>query len=194
MDYSKRNEKQSKLIILILSIMLLITLAINITMAFFTDSKKSEIIFTLGKIRVEATIVEADGLLPDGITPGDEINRTLRITIPTISEDAYVRVWYEFFINNSKTDLVTLNFDNSANKDKWLVGTNSTTNSTTFYYNTYIAKGETVDTTITFTISANIDESFDGANLTSRIYVEALQQRNSPTDWNGQAPSGWPAN
>lgn len=200
----KRIKTQRLMIIVIFSL-LIISNAINITLAFFTSSKTASAVIVFGSIDVEATIFEDSNkliLTADEMLPGSTPERTLIIRCPNESEDFYMRMRMEFKVGDDVSDLVVLTVGEYTETDYWSVIGKDITGTDTYnwtphtdgkiYFNRSVDKGQTIFIPLQFEVDGNMGQSLIKDKVCSIVIkIDVIQKVNGGyITWHG--PAGWP--
>ncbi len=167
----------NKLATIALSLIFVIMLSVNITMAYYRDSvTENNGNFIVGSVDISAGVNagQSFNLTPAELLPGETTLRSITITNNGL-DDTYIRIRPVITLDSAATTLITMDVDNG--------GTAWVTNADTwYYYNTPLlfGTGVAVDTDI---IVSNLMES-DSSNLAVdiKIEIQATQVANNTAD------------
>lgn len=136
------NKK--KLVLLTLALVLIATIGVGATLAYFTDSTEATNIITMGHVDIEINEPHFDG--EDGedddtvkdIVPGQVITKDPTITVANDSQDAYIRATItlsENLTDEQKTELLA----GIDILDGWFLAEDKY-----YYYNKEVTAGESI--------------------------------------------------
>ena len=202
-----------KLTALVASLSLVAVVGIGATLAYFTDNASTQNIVTMGHVDISLTENEVtknengdyivddtkpvteEGLVFDGVLPGDTIPKNPTINLLDGSVDAYVRIKMDIAADDGSTiSQADLDVLESNLRAEILEDTNWYYNSADgyYYYTPVLSAEESAVLFETVTIPGEewknntADQSF-----TISLQAEAIQADNFTPDMNGTQVTGW---
>ena len=207
----RKSYRKYTIIISILCILLIAVNIVNISLAYFTDkaTTNNSSFATFGSINIDAYFIDSDSNVTDDFTfssrnvqTGSQIVRKIGIKNMNNAEKCAVRMFYKFEISKDGTNytdvssqnylqLTTANTSNWKTKDKY------------FYYNSSLDKGESLEETITFTVTDkfgkdSVMQILGTSDLSTikyqiKLCCDAVQVVNGgpANEWSGKTPDGW---
>ncbi len=183
---TKRKVSTSTIVIAILSVLLVATIAVGITLAFFTANATVTGNITLGDpvtISITQGGASASSLTFAGdALPGTVYDQAIGVQAPTDMTEALMRA--KLTITNS--DGATTNVS-ATTTDDWVTG-----DDTYYYYNGSISANQSVDFITALTIPTTLTNEDANKTFTIEVVVETIQKANNaansvwttaPTDW-----------
>ena len=187
-----------------------LTLSLNHTGAWFTDSYTQIATFQFGEIGVDLEILgEDEGMLnvsTQDLLPGSSIERTLNISNPESSASTYIRMRTAFFIDDGSGFEETqqlVKFLQSGEELNWTQADQPAEGEGTsywFYYNNVLGSDEDIDVPMVLNVyplspsgDVGLGNADSGSDFRIEIIVETVQYANDGYEkWEGEYPSGWP--
>ncbi|MBR6778623.1 MAG: SipW-dependent-type signal peptide-containing protein [Clostridia bacterium] len=183
---TRRKLSTSTIAIIVLSILLLASVAIGVTLAYFTSTADVTGNITLGD-PVTITITQG-GATASSLTfsgdalPGSVYDQAIGVAAPANTTTALIRA--KLTITN--TEGATVNVE-AATTNNWTEGTDDY-----YYYNGTLSAGSAVDFVTAVTIPTSLTNTDANKTFTIDVVVEAIQQANNAanTVWT-TAPEDW---
>ncbi|MBQ3502920.1 MAG: hypothetical protein IJA72_04605 [Clostridia bacterium] len=183
---TKKRISGSTVAIIVLSIMLIASIAVGVTLAYFTANTSAEGNVSLGD-PVNINITQGGSSVTsltfgEDALPGHVYDQVIGISVPTNTSNALLRA--KLTITN--TDGASLTVD-ATTTDSWVEGDDDY-----YYYNGVAKAGDAIDFVTAVTIPTSLTN--DDANKTFNIdiSVEAIQEANNAARsvWT-TAPAEW---
>lgn len=183
---TKRGLSGSTIAIIALSILLVITTAIGIALAYFTASANVEGEITLGDpvtISITQGGASADSLTFDGTAlPGTVYDQAIGVLAPASMTEALMRA--KLTISNS--DGATTNVEATTTAD-WQEGTDDY-----YYYKGTVNANDSIDFVTAITIPTSLTNDDANKTFDVEVIVETIQKANNAANavWT-TAPADW---
>lgn len=183
---TKRRVSTSTIAIIVLSILLIASIAIGVTIAYFTSSASVAGNITLGDpvtISITQGGASASTLTFAGdALPGTVYDQPIGITAPAEMTEALMRA--KLTITN--TDGATSNVDATTTGD-WVEGDDDY-----YYYNGTVNANDNIDFITNVTIPTSLTNADANKTYSIEVIVETIQQANNAANavWT-TAPSEW---
>lgn len=183
---TKKRISGSTIAIIVLSIMLVASIAVGVTLAYFTANTSAAGNVSLGD-PVNINITQGGSSVTsltfgNDALPGHVYDQVIGVSVPTDTSDALLRA--KLTINN--TDGASITVD-ATTTDSWVEGDDDY-----YYYNGVASAGDSIDFVTAITIPTGLTN--DDANKTFNIdvSVEAIQEANNAARavWT-TAPEAW---
>ena len=205
------NSALRKVLFLLALITFALTLPLNYTGAWFTDSVTHISVLQFGSVDIEIEVLgEEDGMLnleTQDLMPGNSFERTLSVSNPETSEPAYMRMRTAFLINDGsgyKETQQVVKFLQSGEGANWTQASDPADgqgSSYWFYYNNVLGSDEDIQIPIVLNIyplspsgDVGLGNSDSGNDFRIDIIIETVQYANEGYQkWDGEYPSGWPS-
>lgn len=175
----EKSKRRTKWLIIILSVVALLLIIGNITLALVGDKKDRTGIVQFAQHKLDIEIVGKDSIIlePEELTLGSTATRTLKITNPSNSTPCVMRLWLEFYVEG-KLNTTYLNF--SVNEGQF-----TASESGKQYYNTVLSSGGKIDSLVlTFKVNDGVSSEFEGKKYNLKLNIESIQA-------NKEAVNGW---
>lgn len=182
------TKSLNKILIITLSIISVLLLALNVTLALMGDRKMNTGIIQFKEHKLDISIINNDSIIlkPEELVVGAESTRTITIKNPATSTSCVLRIWLEFYVeNNLDTSYLSLNLDE---------GKFSKSDSGKFYYkNVFNSKAEIENLILTFKVNNEISaNNYKGKSYTLKLFVESIQSTKGAVDeWSLDYPAEW---
>ena len=182
----RRRVSSSTIAIVALSILLVASIAIGVTLAFFTSTATVTGTITLGDpvtISITQGGASATSLtFPGDALPGTVYDQAIGISAPADITEALVRA--KLTITNA--DGATTNVE-ADTTDSWVEGTDDY-----YYYNGSITSNASVEFITSITVPTSLTNEDANKTFTINVVVETIQQANNAanTVWT-TAPAEW---
>lgn len=183
---TKRRVSTSTIAIIVLSILLLASVAIGVTIAYFTSSATVAGNITLGdpvtiSITQGGASVESLTFAGDAL-PGTVYDQPIGVSAPAQMTEALMRA--KLTITN--TDGATTNVE-ATTTDSWTTGDDDY-----YYYNGTVNANDNIDFITQVTIPTSLTNADANKTYTINVVVETIQQANNAANavWT-TAPSEW---
>ena len=183
---TKRKISTSTIVIAILSVLLVATVAVGITLAYFTANATVTGNITLGDpvtISITQGGASASSLTFAGdALPGTVYDQSIGVQAPADMTEALMRA--KLTITNS--DGATTNVE-ATTTNNWVTGED-----TYYYYNGSITANQSIDFITALTIPTSLTNEDANKTFTIEVVVETIQKANNaansvwttaPTDW-----------
>ena len=183
---AKRRISGSTVAIIVLSIMLLASIAVGVTLAYFTANASAagnvslgdpvNINITQGGSSVTSLTFGSDAL------PGHVYDQAIGVSVPADTSNALLRA--KLTITN--TDGASITVD-ATTTDSWVEGDDDY-----YYYNGVASAGDSIDFVTAVTIPTTLTNADANKTFNIDISVEAIQEANNAARsvWT-TAPSEW---
>ena len=183
---ARRRVSPSTIAIIALSILLIASIAVGVTLAYFTSSAVVAGNVTLGN-PVNINITQGGSSVTsltfsNDALPGHVYDQVIGVSIPTNTSDALLRA--KLTISNS--DGATINIE-ATTVDRWIKGSDEY-----YYYNGVASAGDAIDFVKAVTIPTSLTNADANKTFNIDVSVEAIQEANNaaravwttaPTDW-----------
>lgn len=185
----KRKRKNSRLtiwIIVALSILLLLSVILGVSGAYFQSNDTTSGNITTGNpVVIDITQGGASAVsltFSEAAMPGDVFDQPISVTAPTNTSDAVLRAKLTISNDGGLSAPVT-----ATTADTWVVGTDDY-----YYYNGVISAGNTVDFISQVTVPTSLTNEDANKTNTITVVVEAIQHANAAASqvWT-TAPDDW---
>ena len=183
---SKQKISTSTIVIAILSVLLVATVAVGITLAYFTANATVTGNITLGDpvtISITQGGASASSLTFDGdALPGTVYDQAIGVQAPTDMTEALMRA--KLTITNADGATTTVE---ATTTDEWVTGED-----TYYYYNGSITANESIDFITALTIPTSLTNEDANKTFTIDVVVETIQKANNAANsvWT-TAPEEW---
>lgn len=182
----RRRIKGSTIAIIVLSVMLIASIAVGVTLAYFAANSNVAGNVTLGD-PVNINITQGGSTVTsltfsDDALPGHVYDQVIGVSIPADTSDALLRAK----LTISNTEGATLNVV-ATTVDAWIEGDDGY-----YYYNGVASAGDSIDFVTAVTIPTELTNADANKTFNIDISVEAIQEANNaaravwttaPTDW-----------
>ena len=182
----RRRIKGSTIAIIVLSVMLIASIAVGVTLAYFAADSNVAGNVTLGD-PVNINITQGGSTVTsltfsDDALPGHVYDQVIGVSIPADTSDALLRAK----LTISNTEGATLNVV-ATTVDAWIEGDDGY-----YYYNGVASAGDSIDFVTAVTIPTELTNADANKTFNIDISVEAIQEANNaaravwttaPTDW-----------
>lgn len=182
----RRQIKGSTVAIIVLSVMLIASIAVGVTLAYFTANATVAGNVSLGD-PVNINITQGGSTVTsltfsDDALPGHVYDQVIGISVPANTSDALLRAK----LTISNTDGLTLNVE-ATTVDTWIEGDDDY-----YYYNGVASAGNAIDFVTAVTIPTEMTNEYANKTFNINISVEAIQQDNDAARsvWT-TAPEEW---
>lgn len=182
----KRAVSPATIAIITLSVLLIASIAIGVTLAYFTATSTVTGTITLGD-PVTISITQGGASVsslsfPGDALPGSVYDQPIGITAPEDMTEALMRA--KLTITN--TDGATINVD-AETTDDWVEGTDDY-----YYYNGSVTASDSIDFITAVTIPTGLTNEDANKTYTIDVVVETIQKANNAANsvWT-TAPSDW---
>ncbi len=167
-------------------------LAMGATLAYFTDKDSASNVFTMGRVGIdlvedtdegESVEITENGIIYDGIVPGDEVSKIANVVVDSDSEDAYIRVMVTAESSSSEFDAhmteLTDNIRKSvAENEKWTLKEDGY-----LYYSDIVSADEVINIFDTVSIPSSWGNEIAGETFNVNITAYAVQADNFTGEW-----------
>lgn len=183
---TRRRVSTSTIAIIVLSILLIASIAIGVTIAYFTSSATVAGDITLGDpvtISITQGGASASTLTFAGdALPGTVYDQAIGVSAPAEMTEALMRA--KLTITN--TDGATSNVD-ATTTDDWVEGDDDY-----YYYNGTVSANDSIDFITNITIPTSLTNADANKTYSIEVIVETIQQANNAANavWT-TAPSEW---
>lgn len=183
---TRRRVSTSTIAIIVLSILLIASIAIGVTIAYFTSSATVAGDITLGDpvtISITQGGASASTLTFAGdALPGTVYDQAIGVSAPAEMTEALMRA--KLTITN--TDGATSNVD-ATTTDDWVEGDDDY-----YYYNGTVSANDNIDFITNITIPTSLTNADANKTYSIEVIVETIQQANNAANavWT-TAPSEW---
>lgn len=182
----KKRVKGSTIAIIVLSVMLIASIAVGVTLAYFASDATAAGDITLGD-PVNINITQGGSSVTSltfasDVLPGHVYDQVIGVSVPADTSDALLRA--KLTITNS--DGATLNVE-ATTVDAWVEGDDDY-----YYYNGVASANDSIDFVTALTIPTGLTNQDANKTFNIDISVEAIQEANNaaravwttaPTDW-----------
>ncbi|MBO5910405.1 MAG: hypothetical protein J6Q15_02730 [Clostridia bacterium] len=182
----RKRIKGSTIAIIVLSVMLIASIAVGVTLAYFTADANVAGNVGLGD-PVNINITQGGSTVTsltfsDDALPGHVYDQIIGISVPANTSDALLRA--KLTISNA--DGLTLTVD-ATTVNTWVEGDDDY-----YYYNGVASAGDAIDFVTAVTIPTEMTNEYANKTFNINISVEAIQEANNaardvwttaPTDW-----------
>ena len=182
----RRAVSPSTIAIITLSVLLIASIAIGVTLAYFTATSTVTGTITLGD-PVTISITQGGASVssltfPGDALPGSVYDQSIGITAPADMTEALMRA--KLTITN--TDGATINVD-AETTDNWSEGTDDY-----YYYNGSVTASNSIDFITSVTIPTGLTNEDANKTYTIDVVVETIQKANNAANsvWT-TAPTEW---
>lgn len=182
----RRGLSTSGIAIIVLSILLLSSIVIGVTLAYFTGDDNVAGNITLGD-PVTISITQGGSsvsslIFDDKALPGSVYDQAIGVQAPAATTDALIRAK----LTISEGDGTTTNVE-ATTASTWVKGTDDY-----YYYNGVLSSNDNVDFITSVTIPTTLTNEHANKTYTIDVIVEAIQQANNAANavWT-TAPSDW---
>lgn len=183
---TKRKIKGSTIAIIVLSIMLIASIAVGVTLAYFTSDANVAGNVTLGD-PVNINITQGGSTVTsltfsDNVLPGHVYDQVIGVSIPADTSNALLRAK----LTISNTDGLTINVQ-ATTVDSWVEADDDY-----YYYNGVATEGDQIDFVTAVKIPTEMTNEYANKTFNIDISVEAIQEANNaaravwttaPTEW-----------
>ena len=183
---TKRKISGSTIAIITLSVLLVASIIIGITLAYFTANATVTGTITLGDpvtVSITQGGASANSLTFSGdALPGTVYSQAIGISAPATMSDALMRA--KLTITN--TDGASTNVT-AATTNSWRTGTDDY-----YYYNGTVTANDSIDFVTSITIPTTLTNADANKTFTVQVIVETIQQANNAANsvWS-TAPAEW---
>ena len=183
---NRRKVSGATIAIITLSVLLIATVAIGITLAYFTATANVEGDITLGDpvtISITQGGASATSLTFDGkALPGTVFEQTIGVQAPTTMTEALMRAK----LNIVNTDGATTNVEATTTSD-WTTGTDEY-----YYYNGSVTANQSIDFVTALTVPTSLTNADANKTFNIQVIVETIQRANNAANsvWT-TAPADW---
>lgn len=207
-----KSLKNYKIMLFMLTIVFVITLFINASLALFYNDSNILTNVNIGTLAITSQFVGDSSFDPEDLLSGQTIEKTFEITNPALSEDCYIRIRavYEMDFGSGFEENGDVQMHPDATETLWDQGQtggfpNAPTNydgyeAIWYYYDAILTSDSTVQIELDFDVypmagepyGINNDDSGNDFKIT--VYVDAIQTGTAyQTAWTGDYPVGWPS-
>lgn len=183
---TKRRLSGSTIAIIVLSIMLLASIAVGVTLAYFTSNASATGNITLGdpiniNITQGGSTVSSLTFSGDAL-PGHVYDQVIGVSVPADTSDALLRAKLTITNNDGATLNVT-----AATVDSWQLGDDEY-----HYYKGVASANDSIDFVTSITIPTTLTNADANKTYNIDVVVEAIQEANNAARsvWT-TAPSDW---
>ena len=183
---TKRRIKGSTIAIIVLAVMLIASIAVGVTLAYFAADANVVGNVTLGD-PVNINITQGGSTVTsltfsDDALPGHVYDQVIGISVPANTSDALLRAK----LTISNTDGATVNVE-ATTVDSWVEGDDDY-----YYYNGVASAGDAIDFITAVTIPTSLTNVDANKTFNIDVSVEAIQEANNaaravwttaPADW-----------
>ena len=183
---AKRRVKGSTIAIIVLSVLLLASIAVGVTLAYFTADANVAGNVTLGD-PVNINITQGGSTVTSltfgsDALPGQTYDQVIGVSVPADTSDALLRAK----LTISNTDGATVNVE-ATTVDAWVEGDDGY-----YYYNGVASANASIDFVTAVTIPTTLTNEDANKTFNIDISVEAIQEANNaarsvwttaPTEW-----------
>ncbi|MBQ7880968.1 MAG: hypothetical protein IJ358_03920 [Clostridia bacterium] len=183
---TKKRVKGSTIAIIVLSVMLIASIAVGVTLAYFTANTDVTGNVTLGD-PVNINITQGGSTVTsltfgDNALPGHTYDQVIGVSVPADTSDALLRA--KLTISNTDGATVTVE---ATTVDSWVKGDDDY-----YYYNGVASAGDAIDFVTAVTIPTTLTNEDANKTFNIDISVEAIQEANNaarsvwttaPTEW-----------
>jgi len=183
---TKNRIKGSTIAIIVLSIMLIASIAVGVTLAYFASDANVEGNVGLGD-PVNINITQGGSTVTsltfsDDALPGHVYDQVIGVSVPANTSDALLRA--KLTISNA--DGLTLTVE-ATTVNAWVKGDDGY-----YYYNGIASAGDAIEFVTAVTIPSQMTNEYANKTFNINISVEAIQEANNaaravwttaPTDW-----------
>lgn len=182
----KRRVKGSTIAIIVLSVMLIASIAVGVTLAYFASDATAAGDITLGD-PVNINITQGGSSVTSltfasDVLPGHVYDQVIGVSVPADTSDALLRA--KLTITNS--DGATLNVE-ATTVDAWVEGDDDY-----YYYNGVASANDSIDFVTALTIPTGLTNQDANKTFNIDVSVEAIQEANNAARavWT-TAPEEW---
>lgn len=183
---TKNRIKGTTIAIIVLSVLLVASIAVGVTLAYFTADANVAGNVTLGD-PVNINITQGGSSVTsltfsDDALPGQVYDQVIGVSIPAETSDALLRAK----LTISNTEGATVNVE-AATVDSWVKGDDDY-----YYYNGVASAGDSIDFVTAVTIPTTLTNTDANKTFNIDISVEAIQEANNAARsvWT-TAPEEW---
>ena len=183
---AKRRVKGSTIAIIVLSVLLLASIAVGVTLAYFTADANVTGNVTLGD-PVNINITQGGSTVTSltfgsDALPGQTYDQVIGVSVPTDTSDALLRAK----LTISNTEGATVNVE-AITVEAWVEGDDGY-----YYYNGVASANDSIDFVTAVTIPTTLTNADANKTFNIDISVEAIQEANNaarsvwttaPTEW-----------
>lgn len=183
---AKRRVKGSTIAIIVLSVLLLASIAVGVTLAYFTADANVAGNVTLGD-PVNINITQGGSTVTSltfgsDALPGQTYDQVIGVSVPTDTSDALLRAK----LTISNTEGATVNVE-AITVEAWVEGDDGY-----YYYNGVASANDSIDFVTAVTIPTTLTNADANKTFNIDISVEAIQEANNaarsvwttaPTEW-----------
>jgi len=183
---TKRRVKGSTIAIIVLSVLLIASIAVGVTLAYFASDANVVGNVTLGD-PVNINITQGGSTVTsltfsDDALPGHVYDQVIGVSVPANSSDALLRAK----LTISNTDGASVNVQ-ATTVDTWVIGTDNY-----YYYNGVASAGDAIDFVTAVKIPTELTNEDANKSFNIDVSVEAIQEANNaaravwttaPTEW-----------
>lgn len=187
---TKNRLSASTIAIIVLSILLVASVAIGATLAYFTATEDVTGTITLGdpvNINITQGGAAVTSLTFSGdAMPGTVFDQAIAISVPADTSDALLRAKLTITYDDGATTLIE-----ATTATGW---TDNTSTDTYYYYDGVASAGDSIDFVTTVTVPTTLTNEDANKVFTINVVVEAIQEANyaAASVWT-TAPSTWVA-
>ena len=183
---TKSRVKGSTVAIIVLSVLLIASIAVGVTLAYFTANANVAGNVTLGD-PVNINITQGGSSVSsltfgDDALPGQVYDQVIGVSVPANTSNALLRA--KLTITNTDGASITVE---ATTVDTWIEG-----NDDYYYYNGVASAGDSIDFVTAVTIPTGLTNTDANKTFNIDISVEAIQEANNaarsvwttaPTEW-----------
>jgi len=181
-------SKATKFTIIILSLLSVILICANITLALMNDRKVNTGIIQFKQHKLDIEIVGNDSIVlsPEELNLGSIATRTINISNPTNSSSCVFRMWLEFYVdNNINTEYLSFNVEGSnflkSESDKY------------YYKGVLSSGGKLNNVALKFSVSTNLSSEYQGKPYNLKLFIESIQSTKGAVleEWQNDYTTEW---
>lgn len=182
------KTKASKIIIIILAIVAILSIATNVTLALMNNNKVNTGIVQFAQHKLDIDIVgnESIVLSKEEMVGGYNATRTLNIKNPHNSTSCVLRIRLEFKVEGvlDKDYITFIMSEEKFYKDE---------ENAQYYYKDILGSGEAINNLVlNFKITENIPAEYEGKSYSIKLYVESIQATTGSVEaWKEEYPLDW---
>ncbi|MBE5746115.1 MAG: hypothetical protein E7359_02380 [Clostridiales bacterium] len=177
----------NKTAIIIISVLTIVLIGLNITLALVNDRKINTGIVQFKEHRLEISIIDDDSIIlqPEELTINSNTTRKITIKNPATSMACVLRIWLEFYVNG-EIDTNYLSFN--LGEENFVVS-----DSGKYYYKNVLASNQSLENLVLNFSVSNIDAaSYQGKKYGLKLFVESIQSTKAAVDeWSTDYPTTW---
>lgn len=180
--------KSNKIIIYLLSILSVILIATNITLALMYDRENLTGIIQFKQHKLDIDIIGNDSIIlsAEELNLGSRSTRTINIKNPNTSTSCVFKMWLEFYIEGEiNEEYLSFSIDG-----------NNFTRSTSgkYYYNGVLSTGATLSSVkLLFDVNSNLSSEYQGKKYNIKLFIESIQSTKGAVqeEWQNDYPEEW---